>query len=59
VLCSFVGLLFTVTLRFAWNVHWDVLHILMAFAALIALLFKTDILWVVIAGIIFSVVLLR
>jgi hypothetical protein len=58
-LCSFVGLFFTVTLRFAWNVHLDIPHILLAVAALIALLFKTDILWVVIAGIIFSVVLLR
>jgi chromate transporter len=59
VLCSFVGLLFTVTLRFAWNVHWDSRHILLAVAALIALLLKTDILWVVIAGILFSVVLFR
>ena len=59
VLCSFVGLLFTVTLRFAWNVHWDIPHILMAVAALIALLLKTELLWVVIAGIFFSVVLFR
>ena len=59
VLCSFVGLLFTVTLRFAWNVHWDIPYILLAVAALIALLLKTDILWVVIAGILFSVVLFR
>lgn len=59
VLCSFVGLLCTVTLRFAWNVHWDITHILLAVAALIALLLKTDILWVVIAGILFSVFLLR
>jgi chromate transporter len=59
VLCSFVGLFFTVTLRFAWNVHWDSRHILLAVAALIALLLKTDILWVVIAGTLFSVVLFR
>ena len=59
VLCSFVGLLFMVTLRFAWNVHWNIPHILLAAAALIALLLKTDILWVVIAGILFSVVLFR
>jgi chromate transporter len=57
VLCSFVGLLFTVTLRFAWNVHWDIPHILLASAAWIALLFKVDILWVVMAGILFSIVL--
>lgn len=59
VLCSFVGLLFTVTLRFAWNVHWDIPHILLAVAALIALLLKTDILWVVIAGILASIILFR
>jgi len=59
VLCSFVGLLFTVTLRFAWNVHWDIPHILLAVGALIALLLKADILWVVLAGIVFSVVLFR
>jgi len=59
VLCSFVGLLFTVTLRFTWNVHWDIPHILLAIAAMIALVLKTDILWVVIAGILFSVFLLR
>jgi chromate transporter len=59
VLCSFVGLLFTVTLRFAWNVHWDIPHILLAVAGLIALLLKTDILWVVITGVLFSVVLFR
>ena len=58
-LCSFVGLLFTVTLRFALNVHWDIPHILLAVGALIALLLKTDILWVVLAGILFSVVLFR
>jgi chromate transporter len=56
VLCSFVGLLFTVTLRFALNIHWDISHIFLASAAFIALLFKVDILWVVMAGILFSMV---
>jgi chromate transporter len=59
VLCSFVGLLFTVTLRFAWNVHWDIPHILLVVAAFLTLLLKTDILWVVIVGILFSVILIR
>ena len=54
VLCSFVGLLFTVTLRFAWNVHWDLPHILLASGALVALLLKVDILWVVFTGTIIS-----
>jgi chromate transporter len=50
ILCSFVGLLFTVTIRFALNVHWDWLHLALAGAALAALLLKLDILWVVLAG---------
>jgi chromate transporter len=57
ILCSFVGLLFAVTVRFAWGVHWDVRHVLLASAAFIALLFKIDILWVVAAGVVISVAL--
>jgi chromate transporter len=55
VLCSFVGLLFTVTIRFAWNIHWDLTHLLLGSAAFIALLLKVDILWVVLAGVLISV----
>ena len=58
VLCSFVGLLLTVTIRFALNVHWDLSHLLLAGGALIALLLKVDILWVVVIGTIASVVML-
>jgi chromate transporter len=54
VLCSFVGLLVTVAIRFALNVHWDLPHILLASGALAALLLKVDILWVVFAGTIIS-----
>jgi chromate transporter len=50
ILCSFVGLLFTVTIRFALNVHWDWPHLALAAAAFAALFFKVDILWVVLAG---------
>jgi chromate transporter len=57
VLCSFVGLLLTVTIRFALNVHWDLPHILLAGSALVALLLKVDILWVVIVGTIISVIM--
>ena len=59
VLCSFVGLLFVVTVRFAGNVHWGIPHLLLGCAALIALLLKVDILWVVITGIISSALLLK
>ena len=50
ILCSFVGLLLTVTIRFALNVHWDWPHVALAAAALTALVFKLDILWVVLGG---------
>jgi chromate transporter len=58
VLCSFVGLLLTVTVRFATNVHWDVPHLLLAGGALAALLLKVDILWVVVIGTIISIILI-
>ncbi len=57
ILCSFVGLLFAVTIRFALNVHWDLIHILLASSAFIALLLKVDILWVVLAGTVTSMML--
>lgn len=57
VLCSFVGLLLTVTIRFALNVHWDLSHLLLASGALVALLLKVDILWVVVVGTIISVIM--
>lgn len=57
VLCSFVGLLLTVTIRFALNVHWDLPHLLLASGTLAALLLKVDILWVVLVGTILSLVI--
>lgn len=56
VLCSFVGLLLTVTIRFALNVHWDLFHLLLAGGALLALLLKVDILWVVVIGTLISLI---
>ncbi len=50
ILCSFVGLLFTVTFRFAMNVQWDGPHITLAAAAFAALVLRVDILWVVLGG---------
>lgn len=56
ILCSFVGLLLTVTFRFAWHVHWDFIRIILASAAFAGLILKADILWVVVIGTIISVV---
>jgi chromate transporter len=57
VLCSFVGMLFTVTIRFGLNVEWNGWLVLLAAAALAALLKKVDIFWVVAAGAILSIIL--
>jgi chromate transporter len=50
ILCSFVGLLLTVTIRFALNIPWDLPRLLVAGGAFVALLMKVDILWVVLIG---------
>jgi chromate transporter len=54
ILCSFVGLLFSVTVRLAMNVSWDVIRMMLAVAAFVALRFKVNILWVVLIGTIIS-----
>jgi chromate transporter len=59
ILGSFVGLLFTVTVRFALDCHWNLPKMALASIALVALLLRVDILWVVIFGTIISVLLFR
>src|SRR4030043_1750014 len=58
ILCSFVGLLLTVTIRFALNIPWDVPRILLSGTAFIALILKVDILWVVLLGTVISFIVL-
>jgi chromate transporter len=55
ILCSFVGLLLTVAFRFASNISWDIPRGLLAVAAFLALLFKIEIIWVVLVGAVISV----
>jgi chromate transporter len=50
IVCSFVGLLLTVTIRFALDIPWDIPRILLSGAAFVALILKADILWVVVIG---------
>jgi chromate transporter len=50
ILCSFVGLLFSVTIRFALNIHWGWPHMVVAAGAFLALLLKIDLLWVILVG---------
>jgi len=59
ILASFVGLLFSMTIRFAWAVPWDAVKVLFGIAALVALARKTNILYVVLAGSVFSVLIFR
>ncbi len=47
ILASFVGLLFFVTVKFAFAVPWDSIRVLLLSAALIALFKKVDILYLV------------
>lgn len=58
VLASFVGLLLAVTVQFSLAVAWTGRSLLLALAAFVALLFKVDILWVVVGGACIAVLLL-
>jgi chromate transporter len=58
ILCSFVGLLLTVTIRFALDIPWDVPRILLSGAAFVTLILKVDILWVVLIGTVISFIVL-
>ena len=57
-LASFVGLLMAVALRFALAASWDLPSLALAAAALIALVLKVDVLWVVVAGAALSLAML-
>ena len=47
ILSSFVGLLLSVTIRFASNVPWDLPCIILGVAAFVTLILQVDILWIV------------
>jgi chromate transporter len=59
VLCSFVGLLCAVTVRFGSAVPWDGAHAFIALCSFAALVRRIDILWVVLGGTALSVLLFR
>lgn len=59
VLCSFVGLLLTVSARFAQGVTWDWRHLLLAAGAFTALRLKVNVLWIVLIGTGLSIALCR
>ncbi|OPY91019.1 MAG: putative chromate transport protein [Syntrophus sp. PtaU1.Bin208] len=55
---SFVGLLFSVSIKFALAVDWDVFRVLLTLAAFFALLKKIDLLYIVLTGAALSVLVL-
>jgi chromate transporter len=57
ILATFVGLLFYATIEFALAVPWDVVRVLLALGALTALIRKIDILYVVVAGSVISIII--
>jgi chromate transporter len=59
VLCSFVGLLLTVSARFAQGVTWDWRHLLLAAGAFIALRLKVNLMWIILIGTGLSIALCR
>jgi chromate transporter len=58
ILYSFVGLLVSVTIRFALNVPWDAIRIILAGGALAGLFFNIRLIYLVIAGIVVSLIFL-
>jgi chromate transporter len=58
ILCSFVGLLLTVTIDFALKIPWDLPRILLMGATFVALLLKIDLIWIIPVGGIISLFVL-
>lgn len=56
VLLSFVGLILAATVRLGTNVSWEIWSIILAIAAFAALQLKIDVLWVILAGGVISIV---
>ena len=56
ILCSFVGMLLSVVIHFALNITWDIPRILFAIAAFTALVFNVKLPWIILVGVIISVV---
>jgi chromate transporter len=53
---SFVGMLLSVVIHFALNITWDIPRILFAIATFTALFFNVGLLWIILVGVIVSVV---
>jgi chromate transporter len=56
ILYSFVGMLLSVVIHFALNITWDIPRILFAIVAFTALIFNVKLPWIILVGVIVSVV---
>jgi len=54
----FVGLLFSVSIKFALAVDWDALRVFLALAAFFALVKKIDLLYIVLVGAAVSILII-
>jgi chromate transporter len=54
ILCAFVGLLAVVTYHFAIDIHWNFVRILFSIAALVLLMRKLDVIWIILGGVVLS-----
>ncbi len=54
ILCSFVGLLIAVVWHFGMDITWNPFSIVLAIAVFIVLLFKVEVVWVILGGIVVS-----
>lgn len=57
ILCSFVGLLTIVTYRFAIGIHWSILPAILTLTAFILLMRKVDVIWIILGGILVSLIM--
>jgi len=57
ILCSFVGLLTVITYRFTLGIHWNLVNVIFTLIAFVLLVKKVDVIWVVIGGVIISMIL--
>jgi chromate transporter len=57
ILCSFVGLLVVITYRFTIGIHWNLVNIIFAVAAFVLLVRKVDVIWIILGGVILSILL--
>ena len=57
ILCSFVGLLVIVTYHFTIGIHWSLFNILLVLTAFVLLVRKVEIIWIVLGGIIVSILI--